>query len=52
MPSSSMPSIAITTTTPANRTARPDVLIETIVASRVSFPAARSRRKRLRISSA
>ena len=52
MPSSIMPSIAITTTTPANRTARPDVSSATSVASRTSFPAPRSNRNRLRISSA
>ena len=52
MPSSIIPSIAITTTMPANRTARPDVSIEVSVASRTLRPAPRSSRKRLRISSA
>ena len=47
-----MPSIAITTTMPANRTARPEVSSEISVASRTSRPAPRSSRKRLRISSA
>ena len=47
-----MPSIAITTTMPANSTARPDVSIATSVASRTSRPPPRSSRKRLRISSA
>ena len=52
MPSSIMPSIAITTTMPANNTARPDVSSAISVASRTSRPPPRSSRKRLRISSA
>ena len=52
MPSSIMPSIAITTTMPANSTARPAVSSAVSVASRESRPPPRSSRNRLRISSA
>ena len=44
--------IVVVIAMPANRTARPEVLSETSVASRTSRPAPRSSRNRLRISSA